>query len=83
VDKIDMDAIIAKATDMEIAGVDLLQDVARVEPKKELKDYSNAELLAMPSEEFRKLMRDQPGSNIPKELLIIAMQRGGQKEGSL
>ena len=46
--------------------------------EKALSDYSREELLEMPSDQFRSLI-DREKGNVPKEVLVIAMQRASSQ----
>jgi len=58
----------------EIAPAALEQAEAPKEPKK-LEEYTQQELLEMPWAEFNALLKGIPGKNIPKEFLMVAMQK--------
>ena len=57
----------------------LEQAEAPKEPKK-LMDYTQQELTDMPWGEFNALLKELSGKNIPKEILLIAMNKKPDKE---
>lgn len=88
VEKVDVDAVIEKA--YADNGLELPQKIDKNEHKtqleaapvvtkpKTLREYSSEELRQMPIKEFRALLEKEPGNNIPKHAILVAMQRAGE-----